>query len=85
MVGVLIGIVILAIVVYVGVLIYQQRIRKQVTALTTKKESMVAIPLTDELNLVGKLSLTGQSLAQFQQLQADYQDITENRFKRIDE
>ncbi|AYM03549.1 septation ring formation regulator EzrA [Levilactobacillus brevis] len=85
MVGVLIGIVILAIVVYVGVLIYQQRIRKQVTALTTKKESMVAIPLTDELNLVGKLSLTGQSLAQFQQLQADYQDITENRFKRIDQ
>jgi len=85
MVGVLIGIVILAIVVYVGVLVYQQRIRKQVVALTTKKASMVAIPLADELKLVGQLSLTGQSLEQFQQLQADYQDITENRFKRIDQ
>ncbi|WP_164511400.1 septation ring formation regulator EzrA [Levilactobacillus mulengensis] len=85
MVGVLIGIVILAIVVYVGVLVYQQRIRKQVVTLTTKKASMVAIPLADELKLVGQLSLTGQSLEQFQQLQADYQDITENRFKRIDQ
>jgi len=82
---VLIGIVILAIVVYVGVLVYQQRIRKQVAALTTKKASMVTIPLADELKLVGQLSLTGQSLEQFQQLQADYQDITENRFKRIDQ
>ena len=46
MIGVLIGIVILAIVIYVGVLIYQQRIRRQVAALTTKKESMVAIPVS---------------------------------------
>lgn len=85
MVGVLIGIVILAIVVYAGVLVYQSRIRKQVGALSTKKASMVEIPLADELNLVGQLSLTGQSLEQFQQLQEDYQDITENRFKRIDQ
>lgn len=85
MIGVLIGIVILAIVIYVGVLVYQQRIRRQVAALTTKKESMVAIPLKDELALVGQLSLTGQSLEQYQSLQTDYADITTNRFPRIDE
>ncbi|AKP63676.1 septation ring formation regulator EzrA [Levilactobacillus koreensis] len=85
MLGVLIGVVVVAIIVYVGVLVYQQRIRQQVAALTTKKETMVAIPLADEVNLVGQLSLTGQSLEQYQQLQADFTDITENRFTRIDQ
>ncbi|MGX6428189.1 septation ring formation regulator EzrA [Levilactobacillus yonginensis] len=85
MIGVLIGIVILAIVAYVGVLAYQQRVRRQVATLTAKKETMVAIPLTDELELVGQLSLTGQSLEQYQQLEDDFTDITENRFTRIDE
>ncbi|MFC6260418.1 septation ring formation regulator EzrA [Levilactobacillus fujinensis] len=85
MLGVLIGVVVLAVIVYVGVLVYQQRIRQQVAALTAKKETMVAIPLADEVDLVGQLSLTGQSLAQYQQLQADFTDITENRFTRIDQ
>jgi len=76
MLGVLIGVVVVAIIIYVGVLVYQQRIRQQVAALTTKKETMVAIPLADEVNLVGQLSLTGQSLEQYQQLQADFTDIT---------
>src|SRR5699024_9934605 len=39
----------------------------------------------DELALVGQLSLTGQSLEQYQSLQTDYADITTNRFPRIDE
>lgn len=85
MLGVLIGVVVVAIIIYVGVLVYQQRIRQQVAALTAKKETMVAIPLADEVNLVGELSLTGQSLEQYQQLQADFTDITENRFTRIDQ
>lgn len=84
MVVVLIGIVILAIIVYVGILAYQQRIRRQVAALADKKASLVAIPLTDEIKLVGQLSLTGQSLEQFETLQNDYADITKERFPRID-
>ncbi|WP_143463325.1 septation ring formation regulator EzrA [Levilactobacillus enshiensis] len=85
MLGVLIGVVVVAIIIYVGVLVYQQRIRQQVAALTAKKETMVAIPLADEVKLVGQLSLTGQSLEQYEQLQADFTDITENRFTRIDQ
>lgn len=85
MVAVLIGIVILAIIVYAGVLVYQQRIRRQVTALTAKKEAMVEIPLEEELHLVGQLSLTGQSADQYDQLKADFVDINDNRFVRIDE
>ncbi|WP_203641778.1 septation ring formation regulator EzrA [Levilactobacillus andaensis] len=85
MLGVLIGVVVVAIIIYVGVLVYQQRIRQQVAALTAKKKTMVAIPLADEVNLVGELSLTGQSLEQYQQLQADFTDINENRFTRIDQ
>lgn len=81
---VLVGIVILAIIVYVGILAYQQRIRRQVTALADKKASLVAIPLADEVKLVSQLSLTGQSLTQFEELQNDYADITQDRFKRID-
>lgn len=82
---VLIGIVILAVAAYVGLVIYQQRIRRQVATLTTKKEAMEAIPLKDELQLVGQLSLTGQSLEDYENLQADFSEITENRFTRIDE
>ncbi|KRN01923.1 septation ring formation regulator EzrA [Levilactobacillus senmaizukei DSM 21775 = NBRC 103853] len=85
MIGVLIGIVILAIIVYLGVLAYQQRVRKQVAALTTKKESMMTIPLADEIKLVGEMSLTGHSLENYEDLQADYTDIKENRFERIDQ
>ncbi|MFC0377978.1 septation ring formation regulator EzrA [Levilactobacillus acidifarinae] len=84
MVVVLIGIVILAIIVYVGILAYQQRIRRQVAVLADKKASLVAIPLADEVKLVGQLSLTGQSLERFETLQNDYADITKERFPRID-
>lgn len=84
MVVVLIGIVILAIIVYVGILAYQQRIRRQVAVLADKKASLVAIPLADEVKLVGQLSLTGQSLERFEALQNDYADITKERFPRID-
>ncbi|CAJ1228634.1 septation ring formation regulator EzrA [Levilactobacillus zymae] len=84
MVVVLIGIVILAIIVYVGILAYQQRIRQQVAALADKKASLVAIPLADEVKLVSQLSLTGQSLERFETLQNDYADITKERFPRID-
>lgn len=82
---VLIGIVILAIAAYIGLLVYQQRIRRQVATLTTKKEAMEAIPLEDELKLVGQLSLTGQSLEDYENLQSDFSEITENRFTRIDD
>lgn len=82
---VLIGIVILAVAAYVGLLVYQQRIRRQVATLTTKKEAMEAIPLEDELQLVGQLSLTGQSLEDYENLQSDFSEITENRFTRIDD
>jgi Negative regulator of septation ring formation len=82
---VLIGIVIIAIIVYLGILAYQQRIRRQVAALADKKASLLKIPLADELKLVGQLSLTGQSLEQFEQLQSDYGEITENRLPRIDD
>lgn len=81
----LIGIVIIAIIVYIGILAYQQRIRRQVKALADKKASLVEIPLADELQLVGQLSLTGQTLEQFQELQGEYTDIQETRLPRIDE
>lgn len=82
---VLIGIVILAIIVYVGILAYQQRIRRQAKQLADQKAALVAIPLTDELKLASQLSLTGQSLEQFKSLQEDYQDITQERYPRIDD
>lgn len=85
MLVVLIGIVIIAIVVYIGILAYQQRIRRQVATLAEKKASLLKIPLADELHLVGQLSLTGQSLEQFEALQSDYDEITKHRLPRIDD
>ncbi|PWF99554.1 septation ring formation regulator EzrA [Levilactobacillus bambusae] len=85
MLRVLIGIIILALVIYIGVLIYQYRVRRQLNALRETQATLQNVPLKTDLESARELSLTGHSLEQFQQLEQIYQDLTDNNFHQIDE
>ncbi|CAH0417179.1 hypothetical protein KAR50_07750 [Periweissella fabaria] len=82
---VIIGIVIVAIVVYVVIFVMQRTTTKQVKALQDKKQKLME--LDTKLSLVEgkKLSLTGQSLKRFDDLQTEYKQIEKVDFKAFDQ
>ncbi|MCM0598700.1 septation ring formation regulator EzrA [Periweissella fabalis] len=82
---VIIGIVIVAIVVYVVIFVMQRTTTKKVKELQDKKQKLTE--LDTKLSLVEgkKLSLTGQSLKSFDDLQAEYSQIEDVDFKTFDQ
>lgn len=82
---VIIGIVIVAIVVYVVIFVMQRTTTKRVRELQDKKQKLTE--LDTKLSLVEgkKLSLTGQSLKRFDDLQTEYNEIENVDFKTFDQ
>lgn len=82
---VIIGIVIVAIVVYVVIFVMQRTTTKRVKELQDKKQKLTE--LDTKLSLVEgkKLSLTGQSLKRFDNLQTEYNEIENVDFKTFDQ
>ncbi|GAB5054996.1 MULTISPECIES: septation ring formation regulator EzrA [Pediococcus] len=85
MLGVLIGIIVVAILIYVGIVLYQRYLLKQITDLQNKKSDLMDLPVASELDEVGNLNLAGSSLEEYQNLQDDYRNVKNNKFPEIDE
>lgn len=82
---VIIGIVVLAIIVSIIIFVIQRTVVKQVRDLQTKKQKL--IELDTKMGLVDgkKLSLTGQALKKFDDLQKKYQKIEQTEFITFDQ
>ncbi|WP_054725427.1 septation ring formation regulator EzrA [Paucilactobacillus hokkaidonensis] len=85
MLQVLIGIVIIAAVIVGGLYFFQRITINQINDLQAAKQRLVGLHVDADLRDGASLSLTGESLTQFQRLQADYKEVNDHRFKEIDE
>ncbi|WP_412989995.1 septation ring formation regulator EzrA [Pediococcus siamensis] len=85
MLSVLIAIIVVAILIYVGIVLYQRYLLKQITDLLNKKSDLMDLPVASELDEVGNLNLAGSSLEEYQNLQDDYRNVKNNKFPEIDE
>lgn len=84
MISVLIGIVILAIVIYAGVLIYQQFLIRKLRGIDQERTTLSLDQLGASVEEVKSMSLTGKTLEQVEALSNDYEDLTENRLPRLE-
>ncbi|WP_282803882.1 septation ring formation regulator EzrA [Secundilactobacillus kimchicus] len=80
---ILVGIIILAIVVYAAILIYQQYLLRQIKALVDSQSEIDPAAIQADIAGVKTMSLTGKTLEQVNQLDTDYSDLTENRLPRL--
>ncbi|GAA3610404.1 septation ring formation regulator EzrA [Secundilactobacillus similis] len=80
---VLIGIIILAIVIYAGVLIYQQVLIRKLKAVDQKRQALDIDQLVQAVDQVKRMSLTGKTLEQVKALVTDFQELTDNRLPRL--
>lgn len=70
---------------YVIIFILQRMTVKKVNVLLEQKEQLASLKVRDELIEGRKLSLTGESLKQYQRLENDYNDVQNTKFLKIDE
>ncbi|GAX00165.1 septation ring formation regulator EzrA [Secundilactobacillus mixtipabuli] len=82
---ILIGVIILAIVIYAGILIYQQYLIRRLKGLNQKREELTIDELNDSVDQVRAMSLTGKTLEEVKQLTTDFGDLKENRLPRLEE
>jgi septation ring formation regulator len=75
----------IVIVLYLLIFVLQRATVKKVNALLEQKEQLASLKVRDELIEGRKLSLTGESLKQYQKLETDYNDVENNKFLKIDE
>jgi len=85
MIRVLVGIIVLAIVIYIGVLAYQHHVNQQLKELRDRKEKLDKESLSADIKKANRLSLTGKSLQDFNDLQKSFEDIDSNREKQFSE
>lgn len=85
MLHVLIGIIVIAIVIAVGLYFFQHSTINKVNDLQALKQKLVGMHVEQKLADGAKMSLTGESLDEFKQLQADYAQVDDNLFKAIDQ
>ncbi|KRM59241.1 septation ring formation regulator EzrA [Secundilactobacillus malefermentans DSM 5705 = KCTC 3548] len=79
------GIIVLAIVIYIGVLAYQHHVNQQLKELRDRKEKLDKESLSADIKKANRLSLTGKSLQDFNDLQKSFEDIDSNREKQFSE
>jgi len=80
---ILIGVIILAIVIYAGILIYQQYLIRRLKGIDQKREELTIDELSDSVDQVRAMSLTGKTLKDVEQLATDFGDLKENRLPRL--
>ncbi|GAK47931.1 septation ring formation regulator EzrA [Secundilactobacillus oryzae JCM 18671] len=85
MIKILVGIIILAIVIYLGVLAYQHHVTTQLKQLRDRKENLDSDALQADLTAANQLSLTGKSLQSFNELQTRFEDYHTNREQQFAE
>lgn len=80
---VLIGVIILAIVIYAGILIYQQYLIRRLKGINQKREELTIDELANSVDQVRAMSLTGKTLEEVEQLTTDFGELKENRLPRL--
>ncbi|MBU7455022.1 septation ring formation regulator EzrA [Leuconostoc fallax] len=70
---------------YITIFVLQRVTVQKVNELKEKKEQLKSLKVRDELMAGRKLSLTGESLKQYQSLENQYNDVQNNKFLKIDQ
>ncbi|USS86827.1 septation ring formation regulator EzrA [Fructilactobacillus cliffordii] len=83
MLNVIIGIVVIIIIIYLAVVVYQRTQLKQAKAMNLELTRLKNLSLTDQLQAVKQLTLTGDSLTKFQEAQKKYQDVQQTQFPDV--
>ncbi|MGO3318272.1 MAG: septation ring formation regulator EzrA [Leuconostoc carnosum] len=78
-------ILVIVIIAYLAIFVMQRTTVKRVNDIKAKKEQLESLKVHDELVEGRKLSLTGQSLKNYQSLENDYNDVKNNKFLKIDQ
>lgn len=81
---VVIGLIIVVAAIYLIIFVSQRLTARKVNKLIQKKAQLAEIPMRDRLVKGRQLSLTGQSLKQFQLLEAKYNHLETSEFNNID-
>ncbi|TVV28897.1 septation ring formation regulator EzrA [Weissella cibaria] len=82
---IVIGLIIVVAAIYLIIFVSQRLTARKVAKLLRKKEKLAEIPMRDRLVKGRQLSLTGQSLKQFQLLEGKYGHLETTGFKDIEE
>ncbi|WP_137601571.1 septation ring formation regulator EzrA [Paucilactobacillus nenjiangensis] len=85
MLQVLIGLIIIAAIIVGGLYIFRKTTTNRVNDIKAKKYGLVELHVEQELQSGLKMSLTGESLEEFKQLQTSFDQIRNEQFKAIDE
>lgn len=82
---IVIGLIVVSAAIYLIIFLTQLVTKRKVAALIARKEKLMTIPMRDRLVKGRQMSLTGQSLRQFQILEGKYVDLEEHGFTDIDD
>lgn len=82
---IVIGLIVVVAAIYLIIFVSQRLTTRKVAKLLRKKEKLAEIPMRDRLVKGRQLSLTGQSLKQFQLLEGKYGHLETTGFKDIEE
>ncbi|OIL19704.1 septation ring formation regulator EzrA [Oenococcus oeni] len=85
MIWVLLIISIILLVSYLAAVLFQRSYAKRANEVVEEKDKLAQINVRQALLDARKLSLTGKSLHEYQQLEADYNDIENSKFLHIDQ
>ena len=80
--AIILGIVIIA---YLAIFAMQRTTIKKVNVFKLRKEQLASLKVREELVEGRKLSLTGQSLKEYQNLERQFNDVKNNKFLKIDQ
>lgn len=82
---IVIGLIVVSAAIYLIIFLTQLVTKRKVAALIARKEKLMTIPMRDRLVKGRQMSLTGQSLKQFQILEGKYVALEEQGFEEIDD
>lgn len=85
MIMVLIAIIVVAILVYLGIVSYQRYLLKQIDELLDRKADISESPVRQKLMEVSSMNLTGSSAIGLDNIRNDYQEIIDHRLPEIED
>ena len=81
---ILIGIVVVALAIYLGVVFYQRHFVKQIKKLEERKGELMALPIPERLTKLRSLHLTGESLDNFKRWEKQYNQLANHNFATVE-
>lgn len=81
---ILIGIVVIALILYMSVILYQRHFVTQIKQLEERKGDLMALPIPERLTKLRSLHLTGESLDTFKRWEKQYNELTNHNFATVE-